>query len=356
MKIFGAVLCILLLAGSLFFGAGAAIEFYSDAVVNPSGDLKFGDKVSVDMTFTAVGSELTGLSFSTPLEKTDWVLNFYNGNKRVFNYTPNGSSFELPVWPNREDMEVSVVLSLTGTVPMKMSGHSVSMLEIAAKDGSKYASPVQRVVGSVYVTPTKSPSENPAATQTYVPVARISFDKKAFSVSPSKLSVGKYVQGEMVARVPEKLRAEVVLSSPLENVHFSVSQVCSDGRRLAYLQGNGSPYVVPASTVYVDEGYNLVISFTGTVPEKLAGEEFSLLSVDAGEHGSFVSPVEVIAAKEPVVSPMSDTNAGTDMQSGVPTVVQTEVPSGVSDVPAVSEPQSYDLIAMFVNWVKSLFG
>ncbi|HJJ28500.1 MAG TPA: hypothetical protein O0X70_03820 [Methanocorpusculum sp.] len=344
-------ICMFLLALALFCGAAAAVSFTSEAVVTPSGDLKISEKVLVSMTFEVKAKELTNLSFSTPLEKAAWDISVYNGKSRLLYYTPTGDSFAFSSCPVNEDLTVSVRVSLEGTVPLRLSGYSVSMFEITDKNGAGYATPVQNIQGRVLVT-TAVPT--PAASQTAAsePVLRISCDKNAFSVTPEELYVGKYVTGEMTVKVPKKLSAEITLASPLENVHFSAVQSCSDGRQLAYLKANGSPFTIPASTVYIDEAYSIKITFTGTVPENLDGAEVSLLSIDAGEHGSFVSPVQQIGEKQPVALP-------TFTPIAVETPVATEIPTvEVTAAPAAQqpEPKDMDLIAMLVNWIKSLFG
>lgn len=345
MKKTGAAICVLLLAFVLFCGTAAAVSYTSDAVVKPSGDLNVGTKVSVDLTFSAIGKEISGITLSTPLDKAAWSIDIYQGKTRLAYYTPTGNSFVFPAWPFNDNIDVSVIISLTGNVPVRLSGYGDSMLKITEQNGAVYITPVQNVKGQVLVT---AETPTPKPTPTSEPVSQFSYDNKAYSTTPAVLTAGKYVEGEMTIQIPKEMRTEIVLDSPLDNVHLSVVQVCSDGRHLAFLQTNGAPYTIPASTVYVDDPYNLKVTFSGTVPASLDGKDVSLLSINAGEHGSFVSPQQTIGIKQPVVTQTTVPAATTPVQ----TQLQTPVPTEAKPL----EPKDMDLIAMLINWIKSLFA
>ena len=149
-KIIG-VLAVLLIC-TAFVGAcsGAAFTVTENVVVNPSGIVSPGDKVTAKVTIEIPKNTL-GINeyiyLKTDLNNAVWSIKVHQGDSKIYVttlYTPELSGLVL----HYPDQKVTLVVSLTGYVKSSSKGDEITVLTIDAtetKAGGKYVSSSQYV-------------------------------------------------------------------------------------------------------------------------------------------------------------------------------------------------------------------
>ena len=167
-KIIG-VLAVLLIC-TAFVGAGAAFTYTKEAVITPSGSLIPGQKVTAAMEIVITEGSLADGDFvrlSTDLANPKWTTVPYIGDVAINSglHEPRLSAYAICY----DNVDVTLKISLSGTVPTSAKGKEITVLSITADkketDGSdKYTSDKQMVYNPSNLNSDIAASEKAAAT------------------------------------------------------------------------------------------------------------------------------------------------------------------------------------------------